>query len=365
MEPVMEEYPHYFRDDFGPVESHLRPMPGRLLAHDELKNSPAISMVAQIADNIIARTRSIHNIIEPIKFTLVDSSVANAMAIRAGGVDCIAISLELVFSLAAATSRLFASSRFPLIWKSEEFPTLTGPFERSRQQAMHRVLIHIDEAIDPTDESMALWQVCVEFIVLHELGHTINGHIRSGIRNNIDKLEESLTRRTTELDADCFAVKELIRRAIQDSSSPNYIGYNLTNNTRSRLLTFMTAVAVVIYAFEANAWQKAGEYQTSTHPPAYIRNWACSAAAVAVVDLWTSRGMEPISDFDELSQRALYGTFLAIAELGRCGFDREEFYRWHSVVVAHDTANLIRWAQVRPTLEAFKYGSHALAPAQF
>ena len=107
MEPVMERYPHYFRDDFGLVESHLSKMPGRLLDHEELENSPAISMVAQVAENTIARTRRTHNVIEPIKFTLVDSSVPNARAICAGEVDCIAISLELVFSLVAATGRLF------------------------------------------------------------------------------------------------------------------------------------------------------------------------------------------------------------------------------------------------------------------
>ena len=61
----------------------------------------------------------------------------------------------------------------------------------------------------------------------------------------------------------------------------------------------------------------------------------------------------------------MVGTFLAIAEIGRCGFDTEELHRWHSVVVAHDTANLIRWAQLRPKLDKVKYGNHALAHAQF
>ena len=132
---------------------------------------------------------------------------------------------------------------------------------------MHRVLCHSDEAIAPTKESMALWQACVEFIVLHELGHIINGHIRSKVLNHNDALERFLTHRTIELDADCFAIQTLTGRALHESSSPNYVGYDLLKNTRLRLLTFMTAVAVVIYMFEAHAREKAGEYQTSTHPP--------------------------------------------------------------------------------------------------
>jgi hypothetical protein len=371
-----ENLHYYLKDNYGAVESVLSRinMIGPLVTIDYLKNHNNLSAAAQIADGVIDRVRKRHNVSEQIYFAIVQTSAVNAVAISNGGakLDCIVISTGMLTIIASSVRKLLGSTYFRMIWSGQDFPPIPTPPTRSRQDAIRDVFF---EDVDPNlrEEETILWQFCLEFIVLHELGHIINGHTRIDALQSAcvyeispDVQSDRLTRRTFEMDADNFAVNQhLIRlKEVQPLEAHHPAALFLLDD-RARLLTFMASIAPIIFMFEAHHRDAPGTYLDNTHPPAYIRNWICLAHAKTYLASWISRGESIPSDYEEILVRAHVGAFLAIADLGQAAFSLDESKAWHDAVPLHDEANLRRWAELRPRLEKVKYGNHALAPAQY
>jgi hypothetical protein len=89
------------------------------------------------------------------------------------------------------------------------------------------------------------------------------------------------------------------------------------------------------------------------------------AVALAHTEKWRRGGAIVPKNMEALTTRASVGLKLAVADIGGCGFDQREHECWEGVCIAHDTANLKCWSEIRAQLETAKMGTHKLAPGQF
>lgn len=349
---------------------------GRIIPESEVVQVHILCGFAETANANIARVSRQNGVKEHIQFVFIDSEVPNAIALAQGSdINCICISTAFFTNLITSFSNLAASPYFQRIWSGQIVQPIPGPFHRSRREALRWVFFE-GPLNPPNDMGFALSQIAFNFIVLHELGHIINGHLRSGVLNGMSITEHLtepekdllLTRRTLEMDADCFAIQECINLCyiIAERGSDHWIGRLYVKDFETAFLTLSACVTTIICSFDANYSGRAGRFAHRSHPPAYIRQWICGAAAMTVCEKRVALGNGPAPiDFENLWSSGAAGVHLAISDLGRCAFDRKEHKKWHRAVKVHDTANLKRWAKLRPILEQAKFGTHSLAKAQF
>lgn len=352
---------------------------GKILTEDDAVDRPSYESISQICDRLITIVRKSHNIFEEIRFVLVDSPTNNALALYRGSLNCVVISLGYMVTMGLSIDFLLTSKNFQKIWKlDEEFEKILSVGSISRQEGIRKVFFEYRELEDDEDRSykmMALSQFCIEFIMLHELGHIVNGHLRSGVLST-GYIGESdahfdediyLNSRCIEFDADCFAVQLCLRLAVfrPEMSDPKWVGYPLAQKVDLSVLSMLAAISIVIFSMESNYVGPPGVFHDKTHPPAVLRNWTALRTAIAVLNkIQEDFGLIEFNITDVVT-RAHVGVFLAISELSGCGLDYADLEIWDDVAKEHETLNLKRWAKLRPKLAMAKFGTHNLAPAQY
>ncbi|WP_337186078.1 hypothetical protein [Phenylobacterium sp.] len=362
----------YFRPrDLGQIEAVLiKRMPGPIVQASDLEGDRAGQALLMLFKSLLDMLRRRYGFTDQIRLCLVGAAcpVQNACAFRAGGAYHIALPYELVSHLYFQAELVVVCEPFQTAFDLDPAVVqITGGNARTFPR------INGLPAIEHTPLAMMLGRAFGEGMVLsvllHELGHILNGHL--GMMGGVGQaLEEQaaldnpdlrVTRQTLEFDADCFAAVQTLDMFAHGYGIPPL----LAPLCSSRDVATRIGVAVVNLMFRSfdtgGAWTPDALVTASSHPPARMRS--ALAREVLAAAVCRALGVTP----ESAALNYLLPPMLAIEE-SQLFISHET--EWVSTLEAqsHDAALYLsrvlrRWARIRPRLTQYKIGSQGLAPA--
>lgn len=211
-----------------------------------------------------------------------------------------------------------------------------------------------------------------QWLVYHELGHIINGHLHLRLAGTndafeavelmfaSDRLDNNITMHTLEMDADAFAAQRVVFPLLQlpREAIPNCA---MLESPERKLKAFYVAMYTMMRTFDNGAWKLADLYRY-THPPGMIRavslgSWGFAFAEKLTLDLPPEKWIEFSSGAARVVEGALQkekNPFI-LSELS--GFFPDGF-------TAYTKRKLARWAKIRPELEPHVLGGRLAAPQE-
>lgn len=128
-----------------------------------------------------------------------------------------------------------------------------------------------------------LSMIAMKFIILHELGHHMNGHLlyieeQYGIdiwytRLNDQKVPDLLIK-TLEMDADAFAISQLVREFKDITQNDNKFGkLSMNNEIKLGVLIFSLHILFIILGEESESENNSGKYMP--RKMRYMHNLSC------------------------------------------------------------------------------------------
>lgn len=224
--------------------------------------------------------------------------------------------------------------------------------------------------VDP-DFSLLLG-TAFQWLVYHELGHIVNGHLHLRLADTkssfeavelmslSDKIDRNITMHTLEMDADAFAAQRVVFPLLRLSQDvmPDC---PILQSPEHKLKAFYVAMYTMMRAFDNGAWKLADLYRY-THPPGVIRAVSLGAWGYAFAEKITLElPPERWTDYSTGAARVVEGALqkeknpFILSELE--GFFPDGF-------TAYVKTTLARWAKIHPDLEPHVLGGRLAAPQE-
>lgn len=215
----------------------------------------------------------------------------------------------------------------------------------------------------------------IEWLVYHELGHIINGHLELGKELNdltfileddpSEERDENLTSQALEVDADCFATWLLLQLRLQ---SPVAIEESRPSTSDAekellRLRCFVFGVFAIVRGFDDHPFDEDTMFD-SDHPPGVIRmNYMLDLVANTTIEYKFPYKAKKILE-------AALDTVVALEQsiaqaTGTKGGGRNVLTALELGWEPFNVPVLSRWAKLYPILEKFKLGTGKLAAPQY
>jgi hypothetical protein len=365
---MIDGIPNYVRLDAG-VENRLAkagltaPLWNQAEADD-----PVGRAFLGLVESCIRHVCEILKISAPISFAVSRSHKAQAYAFQNEGKPFFVITSGLARGL-TALSRHLALSEWQLLdnWPDAWIPR--RPAFADRQAGLLHVFFCHCSLLSEADRarSALISQIATTFIVMHEIGHLVNGHLASGAYANGAISETAaeadanlaLTRRALEYDADAFAVQHTLGIARGLVGRPTILGDETTPAQLIQLV--MAGIATAQLFFEAFDPGSDPPLTQRTHPPAWVRLYN----AMAMFDAIHARDMKspPWRNLDirRLNELVLLGREIALSDSG-VPIMEEALNGTVPILMSSFTDEVrTRWLELRPRLMASKMGVPSLA----
>ncbi|HWV07888.1 hypothetical protein ACQZ6H_25860 [Agrobacterium fabrum] len=215
----------------------------------------------------------------------------------------------------------------------------------------------------------------IEWLVYHELGHIINGHLELGKEFNgltfileddpSDERDENLTSQALELDADCFATWLLLQLWLQTPVSIEeiHLGISEADKQLLRLRCFVFGVFAIVRGFDDHPFDVDTMFDFD-HPPGVIRiNYMIELIAN------TKRENKFPYTAEKIVEAAL-DTVVALEQsisqaTGTTGGGGNVLTALTLGWKPFNAPVLSRWAKLYPILDKFKMGIGKLAAPQY
>lgn len=361
--------PNYVRLDSG-VENRLSAagLTAPLWSQREAEH-PIGRAFLGLVESCIRHVCEIDKVTTPIRFAVSQSHKAQAYAFSNDGAPFIVLTMGLARGL-TALSRHLALSDWQLLDDLPEAWIPRRPAFADRQAGLLHLFFCHCSLLSEVDRarSTLISQTATTFIVMHELGHLVNGHLASGIYANGALSETAtetdpdlaLTRRALEYDADAFAVQHTLGIARGWVGRPTIFAAETTPAQFVHLV--MAGIATAQLFFEAFDPALDQPFTLRTHPPAWIRLYN----AMAMFDAVHARDMKtpPWRDVDirRLNELTLLGREIALSGSGVPMMEEALGGAAASALMSSFTDEVrARWLELRPRLTAAKLGMHNLA----
>lgn len=362
--------PNYVRLN-GSVENRLlgaglnAPVWGEAEARD-----PVGRGLLELIESCIEHVRRACSVTVPIRFVVSRSHKAQAHAFQNDGAPFFAVTEGLIRGL-TALARHLALSDWLFVQEPPEAWIPQRPAFAERQAGLLHLFFGHFSLLAEADKarSTLISQTATTFIVMHELGHVVNGHLASGIyatgviseTAEDANLDLALTRRALEYDADAFAVQHTLGVACGLLGRSSVLGPN--TNPAELVQLVMIGIAVAQLYFEAFDPGLSQPLSKRTHPPAWVRQYN----AMAMFDAIHARDMKtPLwrdLEIRRLNELALLGREIALSDAGvpiiaeaLGGGPAARTYLSEFTEAAR-----ARWSELRPRLTVAKLGTHNLA----
>ncbi|PZP50013.1 MAG: hypothetical protein DI595_12240 [Agrobacterium fabrum] len=215
----------------------------------------------------------------------------------------------------------------------------------------------------------------IEWLVYHELGHIINGHLELGKEFNgltfileddpSEERDENLTSQALELDADCFATWLLLQVRLQSPVAIEEILPSASEAEKEllRLRCFVFGVFSIVRGFDDHPVDVDTMFN-SDHPPGVIRmNYMIDLIANTTIENKFPYKAEKIVE-------AALDTVVALEQsisqaTGTKGGGRNVLTALELAWEPFNVPVLSRWAKLHPILDKFKMGIGKLAAPQY
>lgn len=215
------------------------------------------------------------------------------------------------------------------------------------------------------------FRICLYFIFCHELGHIWHGHtsyISQKKHPYISEIEafplsneESLDRRTLEMDADAFAATNLLLQVVGDPAelaNPSWESRFGINGTK-HVLTAITIYSCIRMFYGASDDIE----ECGTHPSFPLRQY------ILLATMTTKVSDDRLTDPGKFKEAMYFGFLMAETGVAKAlgqdpdwnFFQRIENDKWWN-----ETERLLKnWAKLYPQLNTLKRGGHLPVPQYF
>jgi hypothetical protein len=301
-----------------------------------------------------------------------------ACAMRLGADEyCIAIWLAVPLRTSTMTSRLLCTDACAKLFNISPpgYPKPSEPLGLDTFVAYKALSFQagVDLGGELDEFRKYLDFVAFEWLVLHELGHIVNGHLAVGRSlngltyiledNASDSRDENLTSQTLEMDADSFATLLSIQNAMRRKLPLETKEMSLPIVTSLRIKSFVFAIMTIIRSFDEAAFEQEAIFDLD-HPPGGVR-------MRYLIGLISTMFVEKAIEFDgvevpDIAAEALIGVEAAIAEAtglksGGGNLLRAFEMGWD----VYHVPLLSRWALLFDQLNEVKINPFKLAPPQY
>lgn len=330
--------------------------------------------VQKLAANTVERLTRGYSVTEKIYVALVGSMEFQAAAVELSENEfCILIWMGSYFRSRSAPKHVVGSPRFHDLFGTDlsEYK-FVGTGESPTKIFVEQMSLSPEVPMTDANHrfSALMCSGVLEWLVLHELGHIFNGHLRlgreiAGLRFMIEKSDEEniedemITSQALEFDADCFATQNLL---IFSHQFGGHIATGLKERgkidagSHAAFALLCTDVAGKFLEYDLPDRNNLFEYD---HPWGELRTWSNTLQTVAVLE------SKPWSLTSQDAQKAImvysFSLDRAIYEVSNVKSD--------TILQAIDAAGgwiprvLARWAKLRPQLLPHVLGDKKLAPA--
>lgn len=301
-----------------------------------------------------------------------------ACAIRLGEDEyCIMIWLAAAIRTSASISRILSTSVSAEFF-SADFPVsknqLTSPMgDTFEAYAALSLLPILDLGTKLNEFRNQLDSTALEWLVLHELGHIVNGHLALGKTVNgvtyileydleADR-NENISHQALEMDADCFANLFCLQGALTRRLSIDQIDTgDEGKRVEKRLQSYVFAVLAIIRGFDYAPFEIETLFD-SDHPPGGVR----MGYLLAQMLMMEKEGKIDFGGVNvkEATGKTAVSLERAISEATGIDGNGGNLLAAFAIGDSFLAPVLSRWAKVYPELNAAKISPFKLAPPQY
>jgi hypothetical protein len=231
------------------------------------------------------------------------------------------------------------------------------------------------EEIEPRRRKLAaaLFDVAMDFALMHEVGHLWNGHVdlfhqKAGVRplqemhfdENSDL--DLAAAQALEFDADSFAIQKIFARAFRENQFSEFSDallkdHKLPLDGEHTATWFFTWFAVYAFFRLFDEACEAAAVSQRAHPPAALRQ-ACLLSTVAAVGQRQGWSKLAMTHWTAVATEAGLEAEKAICRLRRIGFDGNRYLSaWEGAAFDQIETYLQTWDVLGPQFTAFKRGA--------
>lgn len=290
---------------------------------------------------------------------------------------CIAIWIDVAFRTAAMTSRLLATVSGGGIFSLD--PSIAVPAPNSSGHNTFEAFKSLSylppvEFEDPVGEFRRRLDFgAFEWLVLHELGHIVNGHLANGSTLNgltyileddpSTSRDDNLTRLALEVDADCFANLFAMQSAMRRPLPMERSDATASELVEHRAKAYVFALMTIIRGFDDAPFDVETLFD-SDHPPGGLRMAYLTThiAAMMVEERISCHGV----DVARLAAEVVEAVEIAIDQATGIQGHGGNFV--HAYRIGWDPFHvpvLSRWARLYDGLNKVKLNPYRLAPPQY
>jgi|GEM_PF-2540365 len=303
-----------------------------------------------------------------------------ACAIRLGeGEYCVAVWLAAPSRTIATITQLMSTSAIAehLEYELDTYTNRTEAMASDRFAAYtalgFEANVKFDDPLKTLRPQIAFG--AIEWLVYHELGHIINGHLELGREWNgltfileddrSKERDKNLTSQALENDADCFATWLLLQLRLQSPVAIEEIRPSTSEAEKAllRLRCFVFGVFSIVRGFDNHPFDVATVFD-SDHPPGVIRmNYMIDLIATTTLENKFPYKAEKIVE-------AALDTVVALEQsisqaTGTTGGGRDVVAALTLAWEPFNVPILSRWAKLYPILDKSKMGTGKLAAPQY
>lgn len=211
-----------------------------------------------------------------------------------------------------------------------------------------------------------LYNVCLSFIIRHEIRHIANGHIGYLLNQNQPLFFEHsanglpfLDSQTLEMDVDSCVFVGLIEGFMKDPRHLEMMPEEFRNNT-GKLITCLFCIQFIFYCLPSKKVSEIKDARENSHPNAFMRFFYCYTAGLSLLK---EKYPELVSEYETLFQDNFKVLFANLDGMGLVNLEKIiKDYEWtlSDEGMNHADAVWNNWSNWVPKLE--KYAFLKLAP---
>lgn len=284
----------------GTVEALLartaKPFVG-IMRDSEGPPASTMSRVAWEAIDVTIENCRIHSDSDlPVFFCVTASPIVNAAALHPADWGVVVFTEGLIQRYSSLVLSILQASGFQqFLTDGTPVPENDHPNETPRREAVQQLCA--DTLFLPTKPDMAVVDLLIRigftFLAAHEMGHILNGHLRSGLIKSGQVTETDLpipddpsVSRTLEFDADYFATRMALRHlgewGPKEGYQHRYIGTPVAG-----LRFLFTSAYLVFSLFDAFSERSLDEAAKGGHPHPLVRMVSLLPAIAVQIDTLT------------------------------------------------------------------------------
>lgn len=240
-------------------------------------------------------------------------------------------------------------------------PTLEVPTWNSLDVAIANNQEEVQFDMARMDLHNFLYNVCLSFIMRHEIRHIANGHVgyildknRPFFFENSGNGLSALDSQTLEMDVDSCVFAGLLEGFLVDKEHVSMMPEELQDQ-RGKMMTCLFCIQFLFYCLPSNKVGNRAEASRASHPNACLRYFFCFSTGISLLQ---EKYPELLEEFSELNENN-FGSFLSnLAGMGlideaKIIADQEWTLSDDGIAYAHEIwNNCDNWI---PKLEKYAY----------